>query len=81
MQGLGIFALNEVMAFITLVIVFPGFLPPKDKWEAVMCFLMFIPLSFIWWLFLALFPFVYFILRWSGGLESPNPYFHEWPFR
>jgi hypothetical protein len=75
------FLLNELMAFISLIVVFPGFLPPKNRMEWVMCVLMFIPMSVIWWLFLIVFPFVYLVMWWAGELQTFNPYFHEWPFK
>lgn len=81
MFNLCLFALNEAMAFFTLIVVFPGFLPPKDRFEAVRCCLILIPVSLVWPIFLAVFPIAYLLLWWSGGLEGFNPYFHEWPFR
>lgn len=81
MRGLFLFGLNEFMAFVTLITVFPGFLPPKNRMEFVMTVLMFLPMSFVWWLFLALFPLMYLVMWWAGELQNFNPYFHEWPFK
>ena len=75
------FCINEAMTFLTLIICFPGLLPPKDRIEWVIFVLLFIHLSVIWWFFLALFPIVYLILWWSGDLAGFNPYFHSWPFQ
>lgn len=52
----GLFLLNEAMAFLTLLIVFPGFLPPKDGMEWFMVAMLAIPMSVVWWLFLAVSP-------------------------
>lgn len=72
---------NEGMAIATLVIVFPGFLPPRGRMEWVMFVMMMIPMSFVWWIFLGMFPFMYFLLWWAGELKRFNPHFHEWPFK
>ena len=80
LQALALIVGNELMAFMTLIIVFPGFLPPQDRMGWGMTVLMFIPMSFVWWLFLILFPFVYLFMWWAGSLEGFNPYFHSWPF-
>lgn len=72
---------NEAMTFATIIIVFPGFLPPKDPLEWMQMSMMFIAMSFAWPLFLALFPLVYCMLWCVGDLKQHNPYFKQWPFR
>ena len=80
MTFLSCLIVNELMTFLTIIIVFPGFLPPEDMEDWFCHSIMFLLMSFVWPLFLLLFPIGYFILWCCGDLKNYNPYFHEWPF-
>ena len=79
-EALVFLAFNELMVFVTIIVAFPGWLPPQDRTEWFMIVLLFIPMSFVWWIFLALFPFVYLFLWLIGDLKDDD-FFHDWPFR
>lgn len=75
-----IFLLNEFMTLLTMVVVFPGLLPPKDGPETVAVVALLFTLSFVWWLFLALAPFV-FLFMWCTDRWRPSDHLKEWPWK
>lgn len=80
MNGLLLFMANETMMFVTIIIVFPGFMPPKDGMEAFMIGLILIPMSFVWPVFLIMSPFVFLIL-WLCGDWTPSDHLSDWPWK
>lgn len=72
--------LNELMMLLTVVVVFPGFLPPRDGPEFVAVLGALFLLSFVWWLFLATAPFV-FLFMWCMGDWRPRDHLEEWPWK
>lgn len=75
-----IFLLNELMTLLTIIIVFPGLLPPKDGFEVVVAIGMFFACSFVWWLYLTLAPFA-FLFMWFMGDWRPRDHLEEWPWK
>lgn len=75
---LGFFLLNELAAFITLLVVFPGFLPPKDGMEWFMAAMLGFCMSFVWWLFLAVSP-IAFGLMWLFDDLTFDYWRSAWP--
>ena len=71
--------LNEIMVFLTIIIAFPGMLPPKDRFEWVVVGAMFLLMSSVWWLYLAGAPFVFLVLYLLGDWH-PADYAKEWPW-
>jgi hypothetical protein len=54
-----VLALNELATFVTMIVVFPGIIDPEnDATDFVLAAMLFLMLSFVWWLYLALFPLV-----------------------
>lgn len=72
--------LNELATFATMLIVFPGLLPPRDGLEFFMDGMMFFVLSFVWWIFLAVSPIAFAIL-YASGAWHPRDYLKEWPLK
>ena len=82
MDALAFLAFNEAMTFLTITIAFAGMLPPREPMEWVMMFMMFFIMSFVWWLFLALAPFVFLVMYLCGEwkLSDLTDEWHEWPW-
>lgn len=80
MESLAFFALNEMMTFLTIIIVFPGFLPPKDAMEFLLVGMFFFIMSFAWWLYLALAPVALVIVFLMGDL-SLDIWKSAWPWK
>lgn len=78
-MNLFIFLLNEFMAFLTITIVFPGFLPPEDAVGWVMTFMFFFCMSCIWWLYIAVSPIAFLIIWLLGDLRLSH-WADEWPW-
>lgn len=47
MSKVAMFIMNETMVFLTIIVVFPGVFPPKNKMELVMCVMLMFSMSFI----------------------------------
>jgi hypothetical protein len=61
--------LNEFMAVLTMAIVFPALLNPKVGMDWFFLFFLLIPLSAVWWLYLALCPIAFLIIYIFDKLE------------
>lgn len=77
---IALICLNELMALLTMVLVFPGMLPPEDSLEWFLFGAFLFLLSFVWWLYLALAPIAFFILYLCGDWK-PSDHAKEWPWR
>jgi hypothetical protein len=75
-----LFLLNETMAVLTITVVFPGVLLPKDRMEWVMAAMMMIPMSLVWPVFLVLSPVTFGLLWWAGELKDLSYWATAWPW-
>lgn len=73
------FALNELLAVVTILIVFPGMIDPdkNDTVETLMLIPMLFLMSFVWWIFLAVCPIAFLIDRPSWKDEWPGRHFRR----
>ena len=72
--------LNEFMAFLTIIVVFPGFLPPEDGVELFATFIILIVMSVVWWFFLAVCPISFAIMYFMGDF-SWDDWGSAWPWK
>jgi hypothetical protein len=71
---------NELMAFVTVIVAFPGLLPPTDVAETLAVCVLFLLISILWPLYLALAP-ISFGLLWIFGEWKPTDHLQEWPWK
>ena len=72
--------LSVPMAFVTLIVAFPSFLPPKDGLEIFMVGCIFFLMLFVWPIYLAVFPIWVLIAYMLGDLDK-NYWLDEWPWK
>lgn len=80
MTGFIYVAANELMTLLTIVIAFPGLLPPKDGPEFFMFAILFLMMSVIWPFYLLVAPFCFIFLYFIGDWH-PSDHLKEWPWK
>lgn len=80
MMTISLVALNEIMAFLTLIVCFPGATAMDNRAERLSMAVLFFLISVVWPVFLIVSPIAFFIMwKWDG--VTLKYWSEEWPWR